>query len=93
MLALGAIVLVAAITVAAISLSSSGSASTRVYQAQVSGVTGRAQVRVTDGHAVLLVRNFSPPPAGKIYQVWLARGTHPPQPTTALFSVNTRGVR
>jgi anti-sigma factor RsiW len=90
-LALGAITLVAAVAVAAISLSSSSS-STRVYQAQVSGVIGTAQVRVTDGNAVLVVRNFSPPPAGKIYQVWLARGTRPPQPTPALFSVNTSGA-
>jgi hypothetical protein len=90
-LALGAVVLVAAIAVASISLSS-GSGSTRVYQALVTGANGTAQVQVTDGHAVLVVRNFSPPPAGKIYQVWLGRGNRAPQPTPALFSVNTTGA-
>lgn len=89
-LALGAVVLVAAIAVAAISLTSSSS-STRVYQAQVSGVSGTAQLRVSDGHAVLVVHHFSPPPAGKIYQVWLGRANRAPQPTAALFSVNTKG--
>jgi anti-sigma-K factor RskA len=91
-LALGAIVLVVAIAIATISLSSSGSGTTRVYQAQVSGITGTAQVRVSGGHAVLIVRRLSPPPAGKIYQVWLARPHRAPQPTTALFSVTTRGA-
>jgi anti-sigma factor RsiW len=90
-LALGAVVLVVAIAVAAISLSSSSS-STHVYKAQVSGVSGSAQVRVTDGHAVLIVDHLSPPPAGKIYEVWLARPNRAPQPTPALFSVNTGDV-
>jgi hypothetical protein len=83
-------VLVIAIAVAAISLSSSDSA--RVYRAQVSGVTGTAEVRVSGGHAVLIVRHLSPPPAGKIYEVWLGRDKRAPQPTTALFSVNTSGA-
>ncbi len=90
-LAFAAVVLVAAIAVASISLSS-GSGSTRTYQALVTGANGTAQVQVTDGHAVLVVRNFSPPPAGKIYQVWLGRGNRAPQPTPALFSVNTTGA-
>jgi anti-sigma factor RsiW len=90
-LALGAVVLVVAIAIAAISLSSSSS-STHVYKAQVSGVSGSAQVRVTDGHAVLIVHHLSPPPAGKIYEVWLARPDRAPQPTPALFSVNTGDV-
>jgi anti-sigma-K factor RskA len=88
--AVGAIVLVIAIAVAATSLSSSDSA--RVYRAQVSGVTGTAEVRVSGGHAVLIVRHLSPPPAGKIYEVWLGRDKRAPQPTTALFSVNTSGA-
>jgi hypothetical protein len=90
-LAFGAMVLVAAIALAVISLSSSSS-STRIYQAQVSGVNGTAQVRVTDGRGVLVVRDFSPPPAGKIYEVWTERGNHPPHPTAALFSVDTSGA-
>jgi hypothetical protein len=91
-LAFGAVVLVAAIAIATISLTSgSGSSSTRVYQAQVAGVTGTAEVRITDGRAVLVVRHLSPPPSGKIYQVWLGRPNRPPQPTAALFSVNTNG--
>jgi anti-sigma-K factor RskA len=91
-MALAAVVVVAAVAIAAVALSSVGGTSTRVYRAQVAGVTGTAQLRVTGGHGVLIVRHLSPPPAGKIYEVWVARPNRPPQPTTALFSVNTQGA-
>lgn len=62
-----------------------------VYAAQVSGVAGSAEVKVTGGHAELVVRNLTAPPAGKIYEVWLARPHKPLQPTSALFSVTLEG--
>jgi anti-sigma-K factor RskA len=31
------------------------------------------------------------PPAGHVYQVWLQHGKSAPQPTDALFTVNTSG--
>jgi hypothetical protein len=32
-----------------------------------------------------------PPPPGRIYEIWLERGTQAPQPTDALFSVTSGG--
>lgn len=66
-----------------------GSPHTRVYTAQVMGSAGTAKLAVTDGRAELIVRHMPPPPQGKIYEVWVARG-HVVEPTAALFSV-TRG--
>src|SRR5579859_5571909 len=63
---------------------------TSVFAAQVTG-PGSAEVRITGGHAELVVHHFPPPPAGQVYQVWLGRSGHPLAPTTALFSVNADG--
>lgn len=90
--ALAALVAVVAITIGALVLGSSGSSTTRIYKAQVTGSTGTAQVRVSGGHAELVVRHFSPPPPGKIYEVWLGRPNRSPQPTSALFSVTAKGA-
>ena len=48
----------------------SGSSGTRVIDAQVAG-PGSAQLRVSHGHGSLVLRHFAPPPAGKIYEVWV----------------------
>ncbi len=65
---------------------------TRVFHAQVSGNPGSAEIRVTGDHAELVVHHFAPPPAGKIYEVWLARAHQKPQPTSALFSVTSGAI-
>lgn len=91
-LALGAAMAVIAIAVlGAVALNGGGSPATRVYSAQVTGSRASAKVAVTGGHAELIVRHMPPPPPGKIYEVWLARASGPPQPTTALFSVTRNG--
>ncbi|MEO6859073.1 MAG: anti-sigma factor [Solirubrobacteraceae bacterium] len=91
-LAIGAAVAVLALIVlGGLALGPSSSPGTHVYAAQVTGATGTAQVKVTGGHAELVLRHFSPPPAGKIYEVWVARPHHSPQPTSALFSVTSQG--
>jgi anti-sigma factor RsiW len=90
-LALGAALAAVAIAVVALQLGSSGSTSTKVYNAAVTGSTGTAQVRVANGRAELVVRDFQPPPSGKIYEVWLSRPNRAPQPTSALFSVTAKG--
>jgi anti-sigma-K factor RskA len=91
-LALGtALAVIAIAVVGAIALTGSGSPVTRVYRAQVTGSSASAKVAVTDGHAQLIVRHMPPPPRGKIYEVWVARASGPPQPTTALFSVTRNG--
>jgi anti-sigma-K factor RskA len=88
-----ALVLAAALaTVGGLELSSGGSGGARVIQASVLGLPGSAQVRLASGRAELIVRHFSPPPAGRIYEVWLKRGQRPPAPTSALFSVTTTGA-
>ena len=61
-----------------------------MIQAKVTG-QGTAQLRIARGKAELVVHHFSPPPAGKIYEVWLQRGKASPSPTMALFSVTAAG--
>lgn len=65
-------------------------ATVRAYVAPTAP-TGRAVVIRSDDHGELIVSRMPPPPAGKIYEVWLARPQHAPQPTDALFSVNRAG--
>jgi hypothetical protein len=67
--------------------SSGGSSGTRVFPAS----RGYAQLRITNGHAELIVRNLKQPQAGRIYEVWLQRPHQAPTPTRALFSVTSRG--
>jgi hypothetical protein len=87
-LALAAVALMAVIVVAALQF---GSTQSRVYNAIVTGSSGAAQVRVSNGRAELIVHDFAPPPAGQIYQVWLRRPHRSPEPTSALFSVTANG--
>ena len=91
-MALGAAVLVLAVAVfGGLELGRGGGPPTRVYHAQVAGVTGSAVVKVTGNRGELVVRHLSPPPPGKIYEVWLARPHQRPQPTSALFGVTRAG--
>jgi anti-sigma-K factor RskA len=91
-LALGAAVALAVVVVAGVRLSgsSSPSARTHVIDAQVTGVRGTAQLRLTGDRAELIVRHFKAPPAGQIYEVWLQRRTRL-VPTNALFGVTAAG--
>jgi len=84
--------IVAAVVIAgALVLPGSGT-STRVVTAQVIGQSGSARLRITDGHAELIVDHLAAPPAGKIYEVWLTRPGRRPTPTRSLFSVNSNGA-
>jgi anti-sigma-K factor RskA len=90
LLAGGAAALVAAGgAVTAIELSA-GAAAT-VFQAQVSRIAGTAQLRVTGGHAELVVRHLTPPGRGHVYEVWLKSGNAAPVPASVLFGVNSSG--
>ena len=89
-LALGCALAVTAILVAGAERGSPGNERTRVIAAVVAG-PGTAAVTVTGAHAELTVHHLPPPPAGHIYEVWLARPGRAPAPTTALFSVNSDG--
>jgi anti-sigma factor RsiW len=87
-LAFGVALLVAVGAVVAVT--SGSSTGTRVLAGQVIG-SGSAQLRLAPDRASLVVHHFAQPPAGKIYEVWLVRGTGAPQPTMALFSVTSAG--
>ena len=87
-LAVGLALIVAVGVFVAVQSGSSGG--TRVFQATVVG-PGTAQLRVAHGRGSLVVRDFAPPPAGKIYQVWVQRGKRAPSPTSALFGVTSSG--
>jgi hypothetical protein len=82
----------AAAAAAVIVFALSGGGTTRRIQATVVGGNGHASLTVApDGHAELVLHHVAPPPRGKIYEVWLQRGTEAPSPTNALFSVNHDG--
>lgn len=87
-----AAVLVIIGVVAAVIATRSPGPHSRVFTGQVVG-TGSARLRVSPGHASLVVRHFAQPPAGKIYEVWLVHGKNPPTPAMALFSVTPAGNR
>ena len=69
-----------------------GRATPRVVSARVMGSPGAAQLRISHNHAELVVSHLPPPPAGRIYEVWLRHGSTPPAPTSALFSVTNGGA-
>jgi|SRR5579863_6206944 len=67
-----------------------GTAAT-VISAQVSGISGSAQLRVTDGRGELVVNHLTPPGHGHVYEVWLQSGSAAPVPASVLFDVNSAG--
>ncbi len=84
--ALAAVLTVAALAVVGgIELSSGGSSAARVISAKV----GDAQLRVSGDRGELVVQRLSPPPVGRIYELWIERGAQAPAPST-LFSVTSR---
>jgi anti-sigma factor RsiW len=83
----GGVTAVVVAVVVAVLVASGGSTSTRVIQAS----TGNAELRIAGGRGELIVRALPQPPAGQIYEVWLARPDHPLAPTSALFGVTTAG--
>jgi len=70
---------------------SSPAGSSRVIQARVSGVSGSAELRLSDGHGELIVHHLSPPPPGEIYEVWLKAPHQAPTPASVLFTVGAGG--
>jgi anti-sigma-K factor RskA len=88
----GAALAAAAVIAGALVLASGGSSGPRLVQARVVGQPGGAVLRLTGGHAELIVRHMRQPPAGKIYEVWLKRNGRNPSPTSALFGVTSAGA-
>jgi Anti-sigma-K factor rskA len=90
-IALGACIVAG--VVLALTVGGGSRAPERVIAAQVApGISGaRASLRETGGHAELVVSGMPQPRPGKIYEVWLSRGSTSPQPTDALFGVTVSG--
>jgi hypothetical protein len=86
--ALAAVLALAAVAGGVIG-SGGSSGGARVISATASA--GSAQLRLSGGHAELIVRDFPSPPAGHVYEVWLQRRGRPPAPTSTLFTVTSRG--
>lgn len=55
------------------------------------GHNASAVLRKVGSHLELVVEGMPAPPPGRIYEVWLERGTQAPAPTDALFSVTNHG--
>lgn len=55
------------------------------------GSHATADLRAAGGHVQLIVEGLPAPPPGRIYEVWLERGTQEPEPTDVLFSVTHTG--
>jgi anti-sigma-K factor RskA len=84
-----AVLVAAGGAVTAIELSAGAAAA--VFQARVTGISGSAQLRVTGGHAELVVRHLTPPARGHTYEVWLQSGRAAPVRASVLFGVNSSG--
>jgi anti-sigma-K factor RskA len=80
----GAVAVAAAVVIAV----GTGGSGTHVYAASL----GQARVRVSDGHAELIVDRLPQLSSGNIYEIWLQRPGGTPQPTKALFGVTHTGA-
>lgn len=84
----GALAAVLVAVVLAVALTSGGSGGTKVIQASV----GSAEVRITDGRGDLVVHRLPQLAAGRIYEMWVQRGSTQPVPTGTLFGVRSSGT-
>ena len=82
--AFAAVVIVAVVLVVALS---SGGSSPRTIQAS----TGNADLQIASGHGDLIVHRLPQLPAGRIYEMWVQRGSATPTPTGTLFAVRPNG--
>jgi anti-sigma-K factor RskA len=91
--ALGALAAAAALGIGlGLGLGLSGSSRGKLIRAQVFGISGSAELRVSAGHGELIVRHLSPPPRGQVYEVWLKAPGAKPVPASVLFTVDRTGA-
>jgi len=65
----------------------------RTVVAEVSGAPGATvQVELDGDEGRLTARGLPAPPSGRVYQVWLKRDGHAPEPTAALFLPSRDGA-
>ena len=90
--AMAASALVAAGVIGGIVLTGADDTKTVTGTVQIaSAPAARASLQLSDDATKLQVRRMPPPPAGKVYQVWLKRPNQDPAPTTALFRTDSSG--
>jgi anti-sigma-K factor RskA len=82
----GAFAVVVVAVILAFALSSGGS-STRTIQASA----GSAELRIAGGRGDLIVHRLPQLPPGRIYEMWVQRGSAAPTPTGTLFGVRSNG--
>jgi anti-sigma-K factor RskA len=83
----GAFAAAAIVAVVLVVALSSGGSSTKTIQAS----TGAAELRITGGRGDLIVHHLPALPAGRIYEMWVQRGSATPTPTGTLFAVTRSG--
>ncbi|HTP18019.1 MAG TPA: anti-sigma factor [Solirubrobacteraceae bacterium] len=83
----GAFAAAAVVLVVLVVALSSGGSGTKTIQAS----TGSAELRITRGHGDLIVHRLPALPAGRIYEMWVQRGSATPTPTGTLFAVTRSG--
>ncbi len=89
----GALLAAAALAIlGGLELAPGGATGIRVIQASVAAVPGSAKLRIDGAHAELIVSKLPPPPAGRIYELWIKRGRQAPAPTRVLFNVTGAGA-
>jgi anti-sigma-K factor RskA len=71
-------------------LALSGGGGTTVLRGRVLARGASASVRISGGHAELVLSRMPPSPSGHIYELWIKR-SGAPQPTSALFDVTSAG--
>jgi hypothetical protein len=83
----------AAVVIALVLVVATGSGGEKVFRGHISAsaVGASATLRQHDGRAELVVAHMPQPGLGRIYEVWLSRGPGNAQPTSALFSVTSKG--
>jgi anti-sigma-K factor RskA len=65
----------------------------RTITAQVADAPGATvQLEISGDEGRLMARGLPEPPAGRVYQVWLKRDGHAPEPTAALFMPSRDGA-
>jgi anti-sigma-K factor RskA len=75
----------------AVLIAISGGSSKLVIKNGTAPPGASASLHRRDGHSELIVKRMPQPALGRIYEVWLKRGTGEPKPTNALFSVTNGG--
>ncbi len=88
--------LAAGLLIGALAINNGSSQSTRTQTIDAAvtapGYHATAALHKAGSHVELVVAGMPAPPRGRIYEVWLERGTRAPQSTDVLFSVTSVGT-